>query len=385
MKTSQLLNTIKSQETFFKEDVFSKKHFHFESGVSNISEILSLAELDEILNENVLDPRVFLLFKNGQQLMSNQIFGPNDIQSLDKDKVNELVNEQKYSLKIFNVEKYSARLTALKAELSQYFLRKISFNLYLTPAKTPCFLEHQDNYDVFIAQLEGSKQWHVHEGSTLIPVNSAETKDLIADAEKILLKKGDLFYVPPSMLHKVENLEDYPSLHLTIGLHPLTYEEVFMSMLKDRKSSLFFKQPVRYEDTDVQIGDIKEKMKNFMTSMIDSPYFETLLKNSLSEKTQSNHPLYSCFNFDQALKKEKISEQDIFEFDEKNIVAVTELKPEKIRINCMIGEFSLPMSSVEFRNKMLVNKFTMKDFKQSEESDFLNSLYRKGIIRIVNE
>ena len=124
-------------------------------------------------------------------------------------------------------------------------------NLYLTGPATQGFALHQDNQDVFILQLGGSKRWTVYENPSLpkpfekILVRDktpgarpdelskyswedeyaraglskhSTAEDLMGQASTFNLNPGDVLYVPRGFPHYAETTDDLGSLHITMSL-----------------------------------------------------------------------------------------------------------------------------------------------------------------------
>ncbi len=107
----------------------------------------------------------------------------------------------------------------------------VTTNVYLTPAGAQAYPLHYDTHDFFALQLHGKKQWRLYEAKQRIkPIR--ELVPLAQDAfqpgsliETLELEAGDLLYVPRGHPHDAVS-NDGTSLHLTIGLHGMTWYEL---------------------------------------------------------------------------------------------------------------------------------------------------------------
>jgi len=101
---------------------------------------------------------------------------------------------------------------------------------------------------VLVLQLLGNKQWLVYESTTKLPLeyvprlpfeddrsepgqdelNASERGELAVEA---LLKAGDTLYLPRGFLHQAESLDE-PSVHVTIGIHVLTWFDLLSVALR---------------------------------------------------------------------------------------------------------------------------------------------------------
>ena len=98
-------------------------------------------------------------------------------------------------------------------------------NAYLTPATAQGFAVHHDTHDVFVLQVAGRKRWRVYEPVFELPLKdqrwSPELGDPGPPRDEFTLEAGDTLYLPRGWPHEAF-AADEESLHLTVGLHPLT-------------------------------------------------------------------------------------------------------------------------------------------------------------------
>jgi ribosomal protein L16 Arg81 hydroxylase len=110
-------------------------------------------------------------------------------------------------------------------------------NCYLTPPKGIGFTPHWDNHDVFILQVFGSKHWKVENERRRLPgrtdfMADEEGRFVKDDAASFTLKQGDLIYIPRGVVHAAECGAD-PSLHVTLGVNPRTWEDLLNATISD--------------------------------------------------------------------------------------------------------------------------------------------------------
>jgi ribosomal protein L16 Arg81 hydroxylase len=101
----------------------------------------------------------------------------------------------------------------------------VQANAYLTPATAQGFAVHHDTHDVFVLQVAGSKRWRVYDPVFELPLKhqrwSPELGDPGPPRDEFTLEAGDTLYLPRGWPHEAV-AADEESLHLTVGLHPLT-------------------------------------------------------------------------------------------------------------------------------------------------------------------
>jgi ribosomal protein L16 Arg81 hydroxylase len=115
----------------------------------------------------------------------------------------------------------------------------VQINAYITPPQNQGFAPHHDVHDVFVLQVSGRKRWIVHRPVVEDPLDHQSFngfKDEIAEriGEEALidtaLEPGDALYLPRGTIHSAQALGE-TSIHLTVGVHPLTRYQLVRSLL----------------------------------------------------------------------------------------------------------------------------------------------------------
>ena len=119
-------------------------------------------------------------------------------------------------------------------------LRKpIRANAYFTPPRSQGFAPHYDDHDVLVLQLHGEKLWRIHGEAVKWPrkpmVDALGADALNSNAQEVILRKGDVFYLPRGFVHEAI-ARDTSSLHLTFSVQAATWGDVFERLidLEDR-------------------------------------------------------------------------------------------------------------------------------------------------------
>jgi lysine-specific demethylase/histidyl-hydroxylase NO66 len=115
----------------------------------------------------------------------------------------------------------------------------VQINAYITPPQSQGFAPHYDVHDVFVLQVSGRKHWIVHPPVVDDPLDNqpfgsfrTEIAERVTDAPLIdtVLEPGDALYLPRGTIHSAEALGD-TSIHLTVGVHPLTRYQLVRFLL----------------------------------------------------------------------------------------------------------------------------------------------------------
>ena len=129
------------------------------------------------------------------------------------------------------------RSTAV-AQLTEAFEASLGFrasvNMYHTPGSgSVAFAPHYDWNDVFVLQINGSKEWSVWEPVVALPrsdelrIQDEQLKAALgAPTMNLVLTPGDILYLPRGYPHAARNLQQETSTHLTVAVHAYVYETV---------------------------------------------------------------------------------------------------------------------------------------------------------------
>lgn len=217
----------------FSVDVFLSQYWTareliVRGGVSKFAELFSWAELNAVLNQHSrhLQYGELKLAKDGRSLPAETISyqstsrkrGP--VTRLSARKILALFGEGA-TIIVNHIDRYSPALGALAGALEQEIGETVQINAYCTPPQASGFAPHYDTHEVFILQVEGTKDWRAGGFTRPYPLatqKSMKTEAPLAAFNSLQLSKGDLMYIPRGLWHEASTTSE-PSLHLTIGVH----------------------------------------------------------------------------------------------------------------------------------------------------------------------
>lgn len=96
--------------------------------------------------------------------------------------------------------------------------------MYLTPPGETGLLPHYDTHDVMVLQANGSKNWQIFGRPVDAPTRGQPYERGLEPGEitrEFAMEAGDFLYLPRGFMHVAE-ARDQVSLHLTVGIHPIT-------------------------------------------------------------------------------------------------------------------------------------------------------------------
>ncbi|WP_193043662.1 cupin domain-containing protein [Mycolicibacterium baixiangningiae] len=143
--------------------------------------------------------------------------------------------------------------------LSRQLSAACQINAYLTPPGEQGLATHYDTHDVFALQICGSKRWRIYDQPVRHPLEgqtdccSGEGRS--EPTMEFDLTAGDVLYLPRGFAHDAA-ATDLTSLHLTIGVRPLTWAHTMLSAMEsviERNPRYRRSLPTGFaSDTDIQ-------------------------------------------------------------------------------------------------------------------------------------
>jgi ribosomal protein L16 Arg81 hydroxylase len=109
----------------------------------------------------------------------------------------------------------------IQAQLGVY----VHTNVYFTPPRAQGFGIHYDTHDTLIVQIEGVKEWDIHEPAVPLPLEMQKFSKTahagkLDTPRRVRLEAGDSLYIPHGFPHEAQT-GDHRSLHLTFALAPI--------------------------------------------------------------------------------------------------------------------------------------------------------------------
>ena len=150
-----------------------------------------------------------------------------------------------YTLVINRMEQLWEPIGRLGRALEEQLHHPVGINLYVTPAGARGFPAHFDVMDGFILQLEGAKVWRVPGPPVGLPLPDEHTATPPEHLPPLLfeqtLESGDVLYLPRGFVHAARTAQT-ASVHLTLGVQPVTWSELLAAALSSVRSDPRFRQ-----------------------------------------------------------------------------------------------------------------------------------------------
>ncbi|MDA0782126.1 MAG: cupin domain-containing protein [Rickettsiales bacterium] len=196
-----------------------------------------------------------------------------------------------YSLIVPELHRRWEPIVEFTNKLSEQFGFKVEANLYYTPSNAVAFPAHYDTHDIFVVQISGEKKWYLYKSRTKLPLKSQRydiedinlKKDLAAKKSQVILKTGEVMYLPRGQVHSAESGSS-PSMHLSIGIHSVRWLDILNEIVGHHAaSSLFLRSAVSQEC--IKNGINKETITKITDIIADTPKNWQKILEELTYKT----------------------------------------------------------------------------------------------------
>ncbi|MEM1170685.1 MAG: cupin domain-containing protein [Cyanobacteria bacterium P01_H01_bin.35] len=283
----------------FLENNWTKKAIAISSkGNKDFSYLFSWKQLNFLLNFHQIEyPDIRLAF-------DGKVLEPQENESLTQ------WCQKGATLILDKIHQRIPEVSILASQLSYELGYPAQVNAYCSWSSKQGFSSHYDTHDVFILQVEGSKQWYVYTDTLKYPLPNQKSSSLQAPEEEAylscILYPGDVLYIPRGHWHYAMTKEE-PSIHLTLGIHSRTgidLLEWLISQLQNReewRKSL----PLRLENNsfNLSIETLVEDLKLYINNHNLSEEYNSYLDGLGKPVEAYNLPYQAGFNiFDNGIE-----------------------------------------------------------------------------------
>ena len=226
------------EQTFFTEFFNQKPNLRRKALSGDPREILSIADLDEILHHEAIRTPYVRLTKGGAAVLETSYTRSMRVQGeyVTDCIVPEHVYEHFQSgatITWNSMNHFRPNLRELTAMLGEKFAVRSDVIAFLTPAGRQGFSPHYDPVDLFIVQLEGTKYWKLWPPPDIRKGDVAHFKlEQLGDPLfEVTMEPGDVLYLPYNTPH-VAAAENQMSLHLSVMVRPRMWGELLKNTVE---------------------------------------------------------------------------------------------------------------------------------------------------------
>ena len=329
----------------FNSQYYEKKHAHIKTNnASRFSDLISFEKLDEIVGMYGLTAPDITVVNSRNDVSKDQYIWKGDL--IDPVKVAGLF--AKGATVIFNsLQDQIEPLRQLCSGMSEDLQLKNQTNIYLTPPDSQGFNAHWDTHDVFVLQVEGSKNWKIYKESFELPLEESKykfEKDCIEASnvvDEFVLEQGDILYIPRGVMHSATSSTE-KSLHVTLGITAYTWKNFIMDYVEQlADADVNWRESVSLLPKDREL--VKHNFDSKLKEMMESVNIE-----SITEKHVRNVKDFFRIRkpdlLSQSLDSSDLKETDIIVPHNHNNIKITESDDKhKIKLNTGMREIIFPI------------------------------------------
>ncbi len=256
----------------FLDEYWEKQPLHIsERAASFYQAILSVNEMDILLARHHLTPPTIRVVANQQEMLSDRYIKADG--SLNLNQLYKGYHEG-HTLIINGLQQFWQPLAEACLNVQHFLNHNVVANCYLSPPNSKGLMPHYDTHDVFVMQIEGSKQWYLHPAKNTVPLLGSfqpvipETQ-LNSPLLSIQLNPGDLLYVPRGCIHHAETFDSF-SLHVTMGIYPAQWLDLVASAITAvslRNSKLRRSLPIGYLENPEGVALLQETFQEILLTV----------------------------------------------------------------------------------------------------------------------
>ena len=207
-------------------------------GAGDFDDVFSLSELDRLLTDHALPVSTVRLLRDGRELDRKLFARPRERASegaeprVDAAAVRRAVADGATLV----LEELQSHCPAVR-DFTDLITAEIGWPTYTTAFRTPAGCSgaavHYDTVSVFVRQLSGTKRWRIGRPPRRWPAKPWDPAMALEFDEvlDVTLAAGDCLYLPRGYLH-VAQASDAGSLHVTIGLVPVTWLSALLRLIE---------------------------------------------------------------------------------------------------------------------------------------------------------
>jgi len=262
------------EDEFFRT-YFTKKFLYRPRAITgDPREILSIADMDDIVHQEGLRSNLYRMLGNGVPATGEQLTSRlgtrREWKSID-DAIDpgKIYAHFRAGKTLIHNELNLTRpnLRALARSMTDRLATKSEVVAFLSPAGQQGAGVHGDPTDVYIIQLEGTKHWQVWPTPQVrragdLRYSFSDLPDPVLD---VSLQPGDVIYIPHNTPHRAR-AEGRVSLHLTVVAGPRMWSEHLLSLVGDilHNGAEFWDTPYLDDPSRDQAAEMTEKIERLI-------------------------------------------------------------------------------------------------------------------------
>ncbi|WP_405398483.1 cupin domain-containing protein [Streptomyces microflavus] len=263
----------------FLAQVYHRHYLHVPGALPAPRELITWDDLNTILATNRMDPPRLRLSMDSEMLPQYRYSAPVSTrrhtvwQRLHPAELHARLTEGA-SLVIDAVDELHPAVGRANMELEQWLRTGVQTNLYASWTAKEGFGVHWDDHDVVVAQVDGSKRWKIFGPTRTAPMYK-DTEEPEPPPEKplteIVMRPGDLLYLPRGWWHSVAASEGEHSLHLTFGIQTTTGAQLLSWLADDLRRHDVLRLDLPVHAPPEEQADYLKRLKKEVVDALGDP------------------------------------------------------------------------------------------------------------------
>ena len=273
----------------FLEQYFDKAPYYEAGAVSDISEIFSWSQMNDLLERPKLWNSVTVeMALDGRVLPPAQYCRPGHDREgkptmrPDRGMVTALLQKGATFVLDF-LEGVDPRISSTARALERLTGANTSCNAYCSWKAVRGYASHFDCMDVFALQIEGEKTWNIYEGrfpeAAFVPGSqpsdfTAEQHDRMKGklAQQVTTRPGDILYLPRGLYHDAL-ATDTASLHLSFGSIPAVGVAVLEMLAREMQGQEYFRKRLPHFEDRAALASYLQGIGQTVNKVLADPAF----------------------------------------------------------------------------------------------------------------
>lgn len=274
--------------------------------------------------------------------------------------------------------------------VSQRASLKTQANIYLTPPHSQGFDAHWDTHDVFVLQIEGTKEWRIYDGGPEHPLGGQkfdpEKHSAGAVTDEFTLRAGQILYIPRGVMHAAAATDDV-SLHITLGVICYTWSE----LLSDCLAELLERSPTWREnlplgfgaEPDMSVARLEQELRARLSGFVDQVDVREVVSSRMQQVENQHRPRVGD-HLRQALASAALSDEHVVE-RRPGLPSRLELRGDRAIVRSGEREVSFPATAHRTLEQVLAQDSIPvasidDDLDAGSRRTVIATLIREGII-----
>ncbi|UIX31723.1 cupin domain-containing protein [Streptomyces sp. GQFP] len=263
----------------FLAQVLHRRYRHIPAAIPHPGELITWDDVNTILATHRLEPPRFRLSANGEMLPAHRYTAPVTTrrhtvwQRVHPAELHARLAEGA-SLVIDAVDELHPPIGRAAMELEQWLRTGVQTNLYASFTAREGFGVHWDDHDVVVIQIDGTKRWKLYGPTRTAPMYKDTDEPEPPPEEpvaELVLRPGDMLYLPRGWWHSVAASEGEHSLHLTFGIQATTGAQLLSWLADDLRRHDVLREDLPVHATAAQQAAYLERLRKEVTAALEDP------------------------------------------------------------------------------------------------------------------